>query len=193
MDFVYLFLAWGLYFVIHSVLASDSVKRKVKNTLTNLFPLYRIGYNLFAIISLLPVLYYQNSINDPIFFPINMLVQIIAYGILLSGLLLGYFAFKNYSSAEFLGLDYKQQSQANKLNTAGLNKHVRHPLYSASLLIVWGYFFSNLNSTSLIMATAITTYLIIGTKLEEKKLIVEFGQPYKEYIKNTPMLIPRFF
>jgi protein-S-isoprenylcysteine O-methyltransferase Ste14 len=36
----------------------------------------------------------------------------------------------------------------------------------------------------------LTVYIIIGTKLEEKKLVLEFGEAYIKYQKEVPMLIP---
>ena len=33
-------------------------------------------------------------------------------------------------------------------------------------------------------------YVVIGTKLEEKKLVLEFGDAYVKYQKEVPMLIP---
>jgi len=36
----------------------------------------------------------------------------------------------------------------------------------------------------------LTVYIIIGTLLEEKKLIAEIGQPYLIYRSRVPMLIP---
>ena len=35
-----------------------------------------------------------------------------------------------------------------------------------------------------------TVYIIIGTKLEEKKLVLEFGETYIKYQTEVPMLIP---
>jgi protein-S-isoprenylcysteine O-methyltransferase Ste14 len=36
----------------------------------------------------------------------------------------------------------------------------------------------------------LTIYVIIGTKLEERKLVLEFGDTYIQYQKEVPMLIP---
>jgi protein-S-isoprenylcysteine O-methyltransferase Ste14 len=35
-----------------------------------------------------------------------------------------------------------------------------------------------------------TAWIIIGTFLEERDLIVSFGDAYKNYQRNVPMLIP---
>jgi protein-S-isoprenylcysteine O-methyltransferase Ste14 len=36
----------------------------------------------------------------------------------------------------------------------------------------------------------ISAYFIIGTILEERKLLLEFGERYREYQKNVSMFIP---
>ena len=192
MNHIYLVLCWILYFILHSILASNWLKRAVKNKSLKSFPFYRLAYNGIALITLIFVLQFQDSITPTFFFQKTILLQIIGFSITIFGAILGYLAFKNYSTSEFLGLDYNKPPEENKdiLNTSGFNSFVRHPLYFASLLLIWGYFIANPNSNILIMNWVITVYLIIGTKLEEQKLIKEFGQQYKDYINQVPMLLP---
>jgi len=40
------------------------------------------------------------------------------------------------------------------------------------------------------MNLILTSYLIVGTYLEEKKLVREFGENYRNYQKKVSMLIP---
>jgi protein-S-isoprenylcysteine O-methyltransferase Ste14 len=42
----------------------------------------------------------------------------------------------------------------------------------------------------IIVNTLLTIYIIIGTILEERKLVLEFGEAYVKYQKEVPMLIP---
>ena len=193
MNQLYLALYWILYFILHSILASNWLKLLIKNKFSALYPFYRLTYNGIALITLIFVLKFQDSITPTFFFQKTILLQIIGFSIIILGATLGYLSFKNYSTSEFLGLDYNKTPEKNKdiLNTSGFNSFVRHPLYFASLLLIWGYFLANPNSNILIMNGVITAYLIIGTKLEEQKLIKEFGQQYKDYINHVPMLIPR--
>jgi methanethiol S-methyltransferase len=39
----------------------------------------------------------------------------------------------------------------------------------------------------------ITGYTVLGARLEEKKLVVQFGEMYKLYQQRVPMLIPDLF
>ncbi len=192
MNHFFLILFWVLYFILHSILASNWLKRFVKSKSLKLFPFFRLVYNGIALVTLFLVLKFQQTISPVFLFDKILTLQIIGYSIMILGAMLGYLAFKNYSTSEFLGFDYNKSSEENKsfLNTSGFNSFVRHPLYFASLLLIWGYFIANPNSNILIMNGVITAYLIIGTKLEEQKLIKEFGQQYKDYINKVSMLLP---
>lgn len=192
MEQLTLAIYWILYFTLHSILASNWLKRFIKNSALKFYPFYRLAYNTIAITTLFFVLKYQQSISPYVFFQKTLILQIVGYGIVVIGGILGYKAFKNYSTSEFLGLDYNENPQGNSniLNTSGFNNLVRHPLYFASLLLIWGYFLANPNSTILIMNGVIASYLIIGTKLEERKLIKEFGPQYIDYMHRVPMLLP---
>ena len=42
----------------------------------------------------------------------------------------------------------------------------------------------------IVVNMVLTAYIIVGTILEEKKLVLEFGDTYIKYQKEVPMLIP---
>ena len=42
----------------------------------------------------------------------------------------------------------------------------------------------------IVINTVLTLYVIVGTMLEEKKLVLEFGEIYVKYKQEVPMLIP---
>jgi protein-S-isoprenylcysteine O-methyltransferase Ste14 len=47
-----------------------------------------------------------------------------------------------------------------------------------------------LDISVIIVNVILTSYLIVGTHLEEKKLVMEFGEKYLIYQKRVSMLIP---
>lgn len=65
----------------------------------------------------------------------------------------------------------------------------RHPWYLGSLLSIWtlptvypmGIFLS---------ACILSVYLVVGTILEEKKLVKLHGKKYREYADHVSMLVP---
>jgi methanethiol S-methyltransferase len=78
----------------------------------------------------------------------------------------------------------------SKLMLDTLHKRVRHPLYLGTFLFIWGLFLV-LSTLSLLIANIIiTAYTLIGIRFEEKKLLLEFGESYREYQRTVPMIIP---
>jgi len=73
--------------------------------------------------------------------------------------------------------------------TNGLYRYVRHPLYTAGLVIIWLIPLMTYNLLALILG--LTIYIFVGAYFEERKLLLEFGDVYAEYRQRTPMLVPR--
>lgn len=65
---------------------------------------------------------------------------------------------------------------------------VRHPLYFFTLVLIWS--FPDVNADRLLFNVLWTAWLIVGSCLEEKDLVTEFGQRYRLYQKTVPMLLP---
>jgi len=74
------------------------------------------------------------------------------------------------------------------LSVKGPFRWIRHPLYLASLLIIWAA--PTLTADRLLFELLWTGWMIIGTFLEEKDLRNEFGDSYAAYQRSVPMLIP---
>lgn len=74
--------------------------------------------------------------------------------------------------------------------TPALYRHVRHPLYVAWITIFWAA--PTMTVGHLILALGTTGYILVAIQLEERDLIDEFGDTYRAYRDETPMLIPRF-
>ncbi len=66
--------------------------------------------------------------------------------------------------------------------------YVRHPLYLFTLVLIWST--PRLSTDQLLFNVLWTAWIFAGTKLEERDLIAEFGQTYRDYQSTVPMLIP---
>ena len=193
-DYQHLIVAWGIYFIVHSIWASSAFKGWISQYIPVLKSWYRIIYNFFAIVLLIPVIWiYKNMAdNHPLFEP-DLFLKIVGYLGVLVGLYLGKIGFKSYSINEFSGiyqLNNHHEFHPTLLNTNGLNGVVRHPLYFAGIVIIWSYFITSPTPNLLISNLCLTLYLYIGTLFEEKKLIADFGVVYTQYKKEVSMLIP---
>ena len=70
----------------------------------------------------------------------------------------------------------------------GLYRWVRHPLYLAMLMMIWSY--PDLTADRLLFNVLFTGWIIVGTVLEERDLVENFGDDYRNYQRRVPMLIP---
>jgi protein-S-isoprenylcysteine O-methyltransferase Ste14 len=71
----------------------------------------------------------------------------------------------------------------------GPYRWVRHPLYLFMIVLFW----SNpvLTADRLLFNILWTIWVVIGTVLEERDLVDDFGAAYRDYQQKVPMLIPR--
>jgi protein-S-isoprenylcysteine O-methyltransferase Ste14 len=100
----------------------------------------------------------------------------------------------NYDPLSFFGIrqimNFKKNKKKNSttnIKKNGLLGIIRHPMYLALIIYLWCQTF---RVVDIIVNFILTIYVIIGTILEEKKLILEFSEAYKNYQRQVPMLIP---
>lgn len=182
---VILALLWIGYGIVHSVLASDTVKK--------IFPTkyYRIIYNLIAVVLLVPILYFQLTAESKRLMEDSIFNQFLGGIMMSAGIFMMYISIKGYASKEFLGLDFDKKEEPFMLKTDGLSEFIRHPLYTGTLMFFWGTFGFFATETYFTTALIITIYVRIGIYFEERKLVRVYGKEYEDYRKNVPMLIPR--
>ena len=70
----------------------------------------------------------------------------------------------------------------------GLHGRMRHPLMTGLLLVIWVT--PHLSVGHLLLATASTGYIMIGTRWEERDLITALGRVYVEYRQQVPAFLP---
>jgi protein-S-isoprenylcysteine O-methyltransferase Ste14 len=186
----WLFLAvivWGLS---HSIMASlgfkDSLRRKLGN---GFMRIYRLFYNIFSIISFVPILYLMTVLPAPNMYhvpvPWNYLM-LAGQGI---SVILLFVAVLQTDTLSFVGLrQLFEEEKSGKLVTKGFYRFMRHPLYTFGLLILW--LSPSVTVNSFVIYIALTIYIFVGAYFEERKLLREFGQEYAQYQSVTPMLIP---
>lgn len=191
MELIAFALALAFYFALHSLLAAPWLRKSV---VKKLMPVryYRLFYNLLALFLLFPLVTWFIYLDKV--FLLKYSWPVYPGGLLvLAGAVWLVRSFRAYDFEEFMGtyqLKTGGQPDHQHLNTAGLNAQVRHPLYFGTLLVLWGAFLLYPTDGSLVVAGISTLYLIVGSKLEEQKLEQQFGDAYRSYQRNVPMLIP---
>ncbi len=191
-----IFLALLLYGLTHSLLAALGLKRWARRTFgAAAARLYRLLYTLWAVVSFLPVLYLMWRLPDTPLYRIPQPWAQAGYLAQIAGLALAAWSLAVTDVWAFLGL--RQLASANPdgnlehLTVRGPYEWVRHPMYTGTLLFLWGAPAMTLNR--LAFTAGVTLYFIIGGYFEERKLLAQFGAAYEAYRRRTPMLLPPWF
>lgn len=190
-DIVTFTLVLVAYYTFHSILATNEVKSRLYALIPEQW--YRLFYNGIAIATLGICIYVYLLIEK------QWLFQPVGSTILIGGFLTGigsYWlvgALKGYDLDEFTGRGQLKGQHPVKdaiLKTDGLNAKVRHPLYFGILCLIWGGFCWLPNDAALAIALVSSLYVVVGSRLEEHKLAQQFGEEYRLYREQVPMLLP---
>lgn len=76
-----------------------------------------------------------------------------------------------------------------RFKTPMLYHYVRHPLYVGLLLSFWSV--PVMTAGRLLFALGFSAYILIGIALEERDLLLQFGERYRRYRAEVGMLLPR--
>ena len=185
-----LIIYWTAYYVLHSVLAATSVKIFLKEKYT-LHRYYRLIYTIVVTILLAFILWYQYSFYSPLLWTIPFLEIPAILLLIIPGGLIAFISIKKYFVLLSGIRAVYQKAPVHELKIDGIHRYMRHPLYTGTIMVVWGFFFLFPYLNNLVAVILLTVYVIVGIRFEEKKLIEEFGSQYLDYIKSVPALIPR--
>ena len=180
-------LAWG---AVHSWLASDPVKRAAQRLIGDTGQrIYRLAFNVFAGVTLLPILLLARLLPDHALYTVPAPWVLLMLAGQVTAIVCLAVALLQTDALHFLGLrQLVQQEPRPTLNTRGFYGLVRHPLYMFGLVILWLTPVMTVNVFTLFVLLSL--YLFVGAKLEERRLVREFGQEYEEYRRRTPMIVP---
>ena len=124
--------------------------------------------------------------NDSMRFVLRVLFIVALGGIIWSNLTL--------RSFDIFGLRAIRCHLRNKpepvtsLTESGPYRWVRHPQYFCMLVMIWVY--PDLTMDRLLFNVLWSAWVVVGTMLEERDLIVTIGDQYRDYQSRVPMLIP---
>ena len=195
MKYLIAVLLWTGYVSLHSFLISIRFTNLMTRLLKKYYAFFRLFYVTISFILLIPLINYTSQLDDKVIITYGSTVSIIRY-ILISGSLLMFFwaFFLNYDSLSFFGIRQilnlgkeKKINQTEGIKKNGLLGIMRHPMYLALIIYLWCQTF---RVVDIVTNSLLTIYVIIGTILEERKLVLEFGDEYIKYKKEVPMLIP---
>jgi protein-S-isoprenylcysteine O-methyltransferase Ste14 len=193
----YLFVAslWIGYCALHSYLISIGFTNFMTLLLKEYYAFYRLAYILISLILLIPLINITAQSDTRIIITYGYPLSIVRYALVSGSLLMFFWAFFfNYDSLSFFGIRQmlnfgktQETYPSEKIRSNGLLGIMRHPMYFALIIYLWCQTFRMMD---IVINTVLTIYVIIGTRLEEKKLVLEFGDTYIKHQQEVPMLIP---
>jgi protein-S-isoprenylcysteine O-methyltransferase Ste14 len=191
-DLALLALGWIAYFALHSLLASLAVKRAVAARWPRLVPAYRLAYNAIALALAAPLVVWTLTHPGPVLWGWSGGWAWVANGLALLALIGVAWTLRDYDGSEFLGLRQWRDREARvedqeRLHLSTLHRFVRHPWYSLGLVLLWT---RDMDAARLVAALLATGYILVGLRLEERKLLEYHGARYRAYRARVPALIP---
>jgi protein-S-isoprenylcysteine O-methyltransferase Ste14 len=181
---------------VHSFMISITAVTFLEKKLKHTFQYYRLFFNLFSTVSFFWILWYSSGNKGQLIFQWEGWLQIIQILLLFSSAVLFLAGGRNYDFLQFIGLrqvlggtSHTSISETDKINTSGILGITRHPWYLGAILFIWSVS-KDIYTAPLIVKIIWTAYLIIGTFLEERKLVIEYGDEYFRYKQKVSMLFP---
>ena len=78
-----------------------------------------------------------------------------------------------------------------QLVTGGIYSRIRHPLYLATILLFLGLICLYPFPQVAVFSGSMIGYILVGSYLEERKLVLQYGQEYLDYRKKAGFILPR--
>lgn len=182
----------ALFALQHSVMARPAFKRWWIKFVPE--PIERSTYVLLASLCLILLFWYWQPLGGVIWQveseTASIVLQslcLIGFGIvLISTFLINHFDLFGLRQVwlHFTGKKYEPLP----FRTPLFYKYVRHPLYLGFIIAFWAT--PTMTAAHLFFAVMTTGYMLTAIQFEEKDLIRHFGERYREYRRNAPMLIP---
>jgi protein-S-isoprenylcysteine O-methyltransferase Ste14 len=180
-----------VFFMQHSGMVRHSFQRRFDAVASKHYrgAVYAISSGLVLLVLLL---LWQRT--EPVVISIQGPWRLCLHAALLASLVGFLWGVRSLGAFDALGLQPvlerlgNRQSQTMPLAVCGAYRWVRHPLYTSSLLLIWSQ--PDLTYDRILFNVTWTLWIIVGTVLEERDLLANFGEAYVAYKRKVPMLIP---
>jgi protein-S-isoprenylcysteine O-methyltransferase Ste14 len=190
-------LAWDaflslVFFVQHSAM----VRRPFRARLANVLPARYDGafYAICSGLTLTLVLVLWQRVDIPVF-RLEGIARWIT--VALSGLAVALLVVSGYAvrrTLDIFGLRpirahlRGRPVQSAPFSVDGPFRWVRHPLYACILALLW--IRPEMMADGLLLSILWSGWMVAGTVLEERDLVADFGDVYRRYQQQVPMLVP---
>jgi methanethiol S-methyltransferase len=194
MKYLTIALLWAGYCALHSYLISTRFTNRMIRQFKKYYAFYRLFYVIISIILFIPLIRLTAHLNGPVIVIYDFPLSIVRCALQSGSLLMFFWAFfVDYDYLSFFGIrqivDFGKMKNTDPalIKKTGLLGITRHPMYFALIIYLWC---QTSRAVDVVVNTVLTIYILIGTRLEENKLVLEFGEVYVKYQHEVPMLIP---
>ena len=177
-----------IFALLHSITAMDSLKRRVYK-LGLAVHHYRLLYSIFAVVTTLVWLFFIHALPDTPLYHIQGFWRYMFYVIQGLGMFMALAALAPIDGAAFLGLK-ALDNQGEGFVIQGVYKYIRHPMYAGVMLYL--LFKPEQSVVSLHFALAVSLYFIVGSRLEEKRML-KANPDYIDYQQQVGAFVPKFW
>lgn len=187
---------WIGWCALHSLLIDRTVIGAIERRVPGVARFYRLLYNVLAFATLLPLVVVTGLAGGPPVFGWQGWGNVVRLLLLAAAVLLFLGGARKYDMQYLLGLKQLRTGKSTLLLTDspeftadGVFGLVRHPWYLGSLLVIWSAL-PEYPLSKFLAAIILSCYLVIGTLLEERKILACHGERYRAYQKQVSMLFP---
>lgn len=183
----------GVFAIQHSVMARPAFKR----VWTNVIPeaAERSTYVLFSNLAMIAVFLFWQPMGGSLWTIHTEPFRTIVVGLYFVGWGVLFYATWLINHFDLFGLRQVwyhlrgQKPPEMMFRVPGMYKYVRHPIYVGWLTIFWAT--PTMTAAHFVFAVMTTAYILIAIQFEEKDLVDEFGDDYRDYRENVGMLVPK--
>ncbi len=176
-----------LFALAHSLLASDKVKQRVYKLGLQAHH-YRLIYSLIGVLTTGLWLWAIAGLPDAPLYVVDGWWRFALYALQGLGVLIALAALQPIDGAVFLGL--KKAEQTDPFVVQGIYQYIRHPMYAGVMLFLLAK--PDMTVNSLHFALAVSVYFVIGSRLEEKRMLAEHPG-YTDYQQKVGAFLPKLF
>lgn len=184
----------GLFAIQHSVMARPGFKRWWIRFVPA--PIERSTYVLFSSLALIALFWFWRPLGPMLWNVETGWLRLSLYGVSALGWLIVLAGTFMISHFDLFGLKqvwtYSRGSadrDGSPFVTRAFYRIVRHPLMLGFLIAFWAT--PSMSLGHLLFALMTTGYIVVAVKfLEERDLVAEHGDTYRDYQRRVPMLLP---